>query len=431
MAIINNLDSDTQGGNAAPRAVLTARALSRRRRRNQQRTRDITRAERREMMSLKKKARRIITSVRPGFATKQAGPITESFTFGSYVENVICEMYLPDKDKRDSLIPLACNVNGLTNATDGKQACIFALGVLCCVNDKFENDLPDKIARIGFNITTIRLPSQAEEYGIEYDDVGMLDAASYLVIFGLTVLFIFKNATAQNINHFFTVRVGGLKAAAGVDPGTDILNPYNLSKAQSVRAILGSSLHLKRKLIHMIIAMQNEDDNAGAVCRYVGTILEYNEMSAVMFPFETLVTTSSIILTDNRVLGEMMALSEALELMSQSDMPQFFRYLAPPDQAVRLERARFPTLAAVGQKLKQEFMKQDSVKNLVGMKGSVGTLAEELCNRHKKYLARKKPITLDVLAKQICQPAGATILGDDEDEDSEDEEEEEDILGDD
>ncbi|KAK1395648.1 hypothetical protein POM88_005511 [Heracleum sosnowskyi] len=404
-----------------PKAVVTARALARKRKREKDlRSRDLTKAEKRDLALSKKKARSVITGVRPGFATVAPGEQTQLLTFGKYVQNPVCEMYLPDRTARNDLTALASNVNGLMDTTDGKQTCIFALGIMCCVIPHFEDDVPERIARIGFNITTVRLPSQAEEYGINPEAVEFMDAASYLAIFGLTLLFVFKTATSTNMGQFSNAMFNALKAAAGCT-GVTVPNPYSLTKAQSVRAVLGSSLFLKKKIVTMLTEMQNGEDNINAVCRYVATILEYNEMSAVMFPFETLITTNSIILTDNRLLNEMMNLSEALELLSTATLPQYFRYLAPPEQAAKLDRARFPTLAAVGQKLKLEHMKPESVKNLVGIKGSFGKLVDELVATHKKYMLRKMPITLDVWARQICQPAGATILAENEDEDESDE----------
>ncbi|WOG87531.1 hypothetical protein DCAR_0206759 [Daucus carota subsp. sativus] len=287
-------------------------------------------------------------------------------------------------------------------------------GILCCLNSNFENSLPPGVSRIGFNINTIRLPSQAEGNLINLDAIPKLDNASYLTIFGQTILFIFKTATSQNFNYYNTVRLNGLKAAAGVDASTTVTNPYNLSKAQCVRSVLGSSLFVKKKLINMIVSMQNGEEKINAVCRYVATILEYNEMSAIMVTYETLVRTKSVVLTDPRLLPEMMNLCEALELICQSDMPQYFKYMAPPEQAAKLERNRFPTLAATGELLKRDFNKHASFKNFVGER-KFSKLAEELAQLHRRSVARNTPATLDVLTKQPCHPVGPTIIGDDED----------------
>lgn len=56
--------------------------------------------------------------------------------------------------------------------------------------------------------------------------------------------------------------------------GLSVFNPYSLSKAQAVRGFLGSNEYIKRRVIRMVLDMQNGDKNINNVCRYVGSELE-------------------------------------------------------------------------------------------------------------------------------------------------------------
>lgn len=117
---------------------------------------------------------------------------SEAFEFDGWNEKPVCEMYLPDNDQTREPHAIACNVNGIIDMIDWKQVCVYALGIMCCVNPKFANTLPDHVAQTGFNIRTIRLPSQAEEYAVNLDEIETLDTASYLALFGFTSLLLFK-----------------------------------------------------------------------------------------------------------------------------------------------------------------------------------------------------------------------------------------------
>ncbi|KAL8099865.1 hypothetical protein AgCh_032207 [Apium graveolens] len=89
--------------------------------------------------------------------------------------------------------------------------------------------------------------------------------------------------------------------------------------------------------------------------------------------------------------------------------------------AARLERAKFPTLAAVAQTLKQEQMKQRSVKNFVGIRGKQSNLVKDLVEKHKRSLQLRQPNSLDHLVQNVCTPAGLTKT-DLDDDDAEEEE---------
>ncbi|KAK1379407.1 hypothetical protein POM88_026151 [Heracleum sosnowskyi] len=327
------------------------------------------------------RSRKILPGFRPRFGSTQ-GRASEAFGFGGFKQAKFCEMYLPDDDQTKELLAIACNVKG-------------------------------------FNIETIRVPSQAEEFGINLDEIETLDTSSYFALFGFTILLLFKTPTTANFQHFLVARQNALNAAAGVQPDKEVPNPYSLEKAQAVRSILGSSIYVKRRVIRMLLDMQNGDKNLNNVCRYVASVLEYNEMSAIMFSYETLVQTNSPVLTDPRLYHEVLNLDEALQLMFQSKHPQYFRYLEDQEKVSMIERKRFPILAAVGEKLKADLKGYKSSKNVVGANSNKDNMVAELVATHKRAMARNKSVKIDASAQSLCQPAGPRVTEIDDEEEEE------------
>lgn len=102
--------------------------------------------------------------------------------------------------------------------------------------------------------------------------------------------------------------------------------------------------------------------------------------------------------------GEVSNLYEAL-LINKSKHPNYFRYLAPEEQVSKIDRARFPTLAAVAQKIKAELMGDKSVLQIVSKVRVRDDLVADLFEMHKRAMGTHTPaFILRMLDEMFAAP---------------------------
>ncbi|WOG83167.1 hypothetical protein DCAR_0102341 [Daucus carota subsp. sativus] len=266
-----------------------------------------------------------------------------------------CILYVPDDNEERSPLALCANIKGISQTHQDHQVCAYVIGIMINMVPARRQQLLDLIK---FRIDIIALPSQAEVTMLDLTNLPIYDNSTYSVLLGFCFLLLFKNCTQQNYSSFAHF--------AGVAPDEEIPNPSSFKKAQAVREVLGSIPELKRLVIEFIINWSKSGRTSfNCMMAHLASLLEYNEMSAFRFCYETLILSESPVLKDPRVSDEVSNLYEALGLVNRSEYPKYFRYLAPKEQSSKIDRARFPTLAAVAQKIKAEVMGNRSVLQMV------------------------------------------------------------------
>ncbi|KAK1395421.1 hypothetical protein POM88_014477 [Heracleum sosnowskyi] len=316
-----------------------------------------------------------------------------------------CTIYIGDENDRElpfgSLYAVRANIRGISEAEEDEQVCAHVVGIMICIVPEWKQPLLDLIKDRGFHVDIV----PPRPTCLDLRNLSMYDYPSCLTIFGFCLLLLFKNCNQANYNSYANARLSALRAVNGAPPDVMITNPFSLKKAQAVRAILGAIHALKKLVIELIINRIHGTETCRPIFPYLATILEYNEMSAFRLSYETLVITESPILKDSRVSGEVSNLFEAVGLINKSKHPKYFRYLAPKEQVSKIDRARFPTLAAVAQKIKAELMGDESVLQIVSTKGVRDDLVADLFKIHKRAMGtHTPPILRRILDRMFASP---------------------------
>ncbi|KAL1832339.1 hypothetical protein ACET3Z_001990 [Daucus carota] len=328
-----------------------------------------------------------------------------------------CILYVPDDNEERSPLALCANIKGISQTHQDHQVCAYVIGIMINMVPARRQQL---LHLIKFHIDIIALPSQAEVTMLDLTNLPIYDNSTYSVLLGFCFLLLFKNFTQQNYSSFAHARLKALRSFAGVAPDEEIPNPFSFKKAQAVREVLGSVPELKKLVIEFIInGSKSGRTSFNCMMAHLASLLEYNEMSAFRFCYETLVLSESPVLKDSRVSNEASNLYEALGLVNRSEYPKYFRYLAPKEQSSKIDRARFPTLAAVAQKIKAEVMENRSVLQMVSFssKGVREDLVADLFAMHKRSIGKHTPAFVQRMVDELF--AFPKMPASDEDEDEE------------
>ncbi|OIT32109.1 hypothetical protein A4A49_22644 [Nicotiana attenuata] len=84
-------------------------------------------------------------------------------------------------------------------ASDNRDTCAYVVSLLTVVNPDLMDVLMNRLTELGIRVIhTVKQPSQAEEYMIDYHVKRNFYHGQILVLFGITILLLFKNVSQGN-----------------------------------------------------------------------------------------------------------------------------------------------------------------------------------------------------------------------------------------
>ncbi|CAH9051904.1 unnamed protein product [Cuscuta europaea] len=266
----------------------------------------------------------------------------------------VCKFYVPDDWKSYGGDVFALALDEAAKTSDDLCLCTNVACALSILLPDLKDELFNALYQLGVSPMVVSIPSQADEHLITFDDIPEYTWLHILVRGAFCIFTLFRTVSPAHYTPCMLKRFQALKGIVGCGPNAEIPIPLNQSKANTLRMKLGSNRALIKRIIELILGFKNESGCIASVMRYVAKILSYNVRDDFSFIYYTLVKYESPVLSDPRVEQDVIKLEEALELMKDSDYPQFTRYLASTADLFKLDGSQFPTLMSVAQKVKAE-----------------------------------------------------------------------------
>ncbi|CAH9067227.1 unnamed protein product [Cuscuta epithymum] len=322
----------------------------------------------------------------------------------------VCAFYVPDDWKSYGGDVFALALDKAAETSDDLCLCTNVACVLRIVLPDLKDELLNALYQLGVSPMVVSIPSQADEHLITFDDIPEYDWPNILVRGAFCIFTLFRTVSPAHYTQCMLKRFEALKSIVGCVPNAEIPIPLNQSKASILRMKLGSNRALIKRTIELILGFKNGYQSIASVMRYVAKILSYNVRDDFTFIYYTFGKYESPVLSDPRVEQEVVKLEEALELMKDSDYPQFTRYLASTADLFKLEGSRFPTLMSVAQKIKAEEQRSGVLSGsetnhyqfvLSKSFGADKDLVKDLCRIHSAGMAEKQRSMVEWLTTDL------------------------------
>nr|UWX11514.1 ORF1 [Maize suscal virus] len=294
------------------------------------------------------------------------------------------QLVFTDKEALTGRFFLTCLTLANDEAVTAPQTIAYYLSAMAIVFPSMKPDAQDWIKHAGYRVELV----ETEEDLAEMEEIQPWRPTPELaMMFGQSVLIVFKNISAANYLTYIRSRVKALKAHVGAfSDSIDGGEVFSLAKAMVIRAALGNNVEFKKKILNLMLATREVAGAFPAACNYVCGILEWNEMTAIVIIYKMLLLTSSPVINDKEIRDEVLHLAVAYEKINQFEYPQYFRIMASRSRARVLERHHYQVLTTVAQVAQKD--QTPSLAQFVASVPENNLTVIRLVNIHRRFLAR-------------------------------------------
>lgn len=262
-----------------------------------------------------------------------------------------CDYYVPDPADRESLCFRAAFAMILTNTNIFEYMTAVA-NTISLLAPSVEREVLEAIDNMGVTVNRIthtQVRTKFQEEGLELPEIHRNRAN---ITWAFIIIAMFKNCTPENFEAYIMHRADALRKQAIIPISEEVGVPYTLERAQSIRSMLGHQRPFCAAVIRMLISNMGGARSFQNICLYLLRMIAWSDMNSFTFIYDHLIIPNSKVLTDVSLRHEVQNLAETIATIINYDMPQFFRYMAPAEQTLLLDRSRFPTLITIAQRIK-------------------------------------------------------------------------------
>lgn len=230
------------------------------------------------------------------------------------------------------------------------QAAIYYIGGICCLMPEVADDVLEGFRHRqggGGRVRVVRVP--------ESDDVAIPHRNKANALFGWLVTMLYKNTNEDISNMVSDPDLEAPFDAAGYDPrgeGEDeVLSLFTHPKHVLCYWGYAQLGRIKEAVLKGILNHTKDKGSFGDVCSYVAKRLSWKHMTGFYNVYKTLVLSDSPVLRFRGLAHEVENLHRAVQAVSGSEMPRFFRILGDGSKYHLVESSMFPMLVAVSEQI--------------------------------------------------------------------------------
>ncbi|KAM7260834.1 hypothetical protein ACFE04_026309 [Oxalis oulophora] len=292
----------------------------------------------------KKKTSRAVTYTKSKAAPDH--PIRKDSTFVGILRHH--DFYKPDDVYKDNMICIYMVLKKLkSNKSSSLERTVSYLNFMYLMDNHLKTMAEVVLDEMNIKARPVQLPSQADKYFLtlpKKDLETWKSTAELQVIFGCSILVMFKNISTHSYMPFMTTRIDAMKAKAGIGRGTELKVPFSEKVAEGLNYELGASPNVKEYLIEYVLEKANYSTRLGTLCKYLLSILAFAEMTSFVILYKTLLVPNSPVLDIAELGAEVHLLHETYCAIASTEYPQFFKFYEGKTRTHLLNKNRWPLL---------------------------------------------------------------------------------------
>lgn len=206
-------------------------------------------------------------------ASKQSETQYEIKIMRGFMTN--CNFYISDVTGDISAISFRMAYKAAKDSKTNKELCACVGSMICSLVPGLRNSIEKALNLISIRPCFVSLPSQAQENKIVDSALPPLDWPSILVIFGYCILLLFKlkfNVSIGYQAHILNC-IRELQAKVKWDPSNTLQIPFDVTKANTVTAMLGSPKLQETVKKFLMSNFNHTDSQVCNLCKYLSITL--------------------------------------------------------------------------------------------------------------------------------------------------------------